>query len=531
MIVGKFEDVRTFYEQALEIRNTDRLFASDEEQKYEAQIDALIWCEISRAWRYLGNSEKARESVNRGEQVLVDANVPAGPAWARVRYQQGHTLWLEGNLTEALAMANEALQRFNAAAAQLQKSKTLLPLTQAQRILDGDSVGFGRVYMLLAGIEATLGKSTEALSHLDKALGIFEQNDIKREIAIVCSNQGDIYLKKSEYDQAQNVFHRARDIAEKIGDVPTGSIVLGNLGVLAVRLGNLLEAETWYQQALILVTQMNEPFYISLLHSYIATALIEQGKLNEAKPLLIQALRISRSKHISPCIGFALVALGHLRLIRALASNVQNHNSPGTQNGHPKKLFKHLLLRARTTLQHALTFDGLEADTVLNGQLLLAKIALLLGELENAHDLATKALEEACSSELVWLQARAEYLLGQTLMITGQKDTAETLFHQALATFADTGMRLEHARASQAYAETLLQTSKDAATREQALRYLQEARQAFEECGAALDLQMVEQVLASMKDGGSEVAAPGARADATFTELGAGGRGQERRGR
>lgn len=522
MILGKFEEARGFYEQVLEVRGKLAL-ASEEERQYEAQIEALIWCEISRAWRYLGNSEKAWESVNQGEHVLNETEVIAGPAWARVRYQQGHTFWLEGNLNAALTMGNEALKRFEVSPVQRKILGDASSYTQAQRILSGDPLGLGRVYTLLAGVEIFLGQSAKTLEHLNKALEIFEKNNVKSEIANICCNLADVHLRKSEYALARPLLIRSRELAEEIGHMLITSVALGNLGVLAIRLGNLTEAENWYRQALDFATQMNEPFYISLLHSYLATVLIEQEAFEDAESMLIQALKISRFQHISPCTGFALVALGHLRLVRAIANNVHAHSLSSTQKGHSKRFHK-LLLRARTTLQRALTFDGLEADTVLNGQLFLAKIALLLGELENAHDLATKALEEALSSELVWLQARAEYLLGQTLMITGQKDTAETLFRQALTTFASTGMRLEHARASQAYAESLLQTSRDAATREQALRYLQEARQTFEECGAALDLQMVERVLNS-PELARDATAPGARAGAPFTESGTGGRG------
>ena len=107
----------------------------------------------------------------------------------------------------------------------------------------------------------------------------------------------------------------------------------------------------------------------------------------------------------------------------------------------------------------ALTFDGLETDTMLNGQLLLARIALLLGETKKAYDLASKALADALASDLVWLQARAQCLLAQAMMALGQKESAEALFHQALTTFANTGMRLEHARTSQVYGVSLLECS------------------------------------------------------------------------
>ena len=139
---------------------------------------------------------------------------------------------------------------------------------------------------------------------------------------------------------------------------------------------------------------MNELYYVSLFHSYLATALIEQGKLEEAEPLIVQALKISRSRHISPCIGFALVALGHLRLARAFIQKAQNVRHT-TATGYSKKQFDHLLSRARTTLQHALTFDGLESDTTLHGQLLLAKIFLMLGETEKASESSKKSIRRS----------------------------------------------------------------------------------------------------------------------------------------
>ena len=496
MIVGKYEDARKFYESALAVRSQGRAYASAEERAYEAQIEALICCEIGQIWRYLGDRNKARESFKKGEEVLSGAGVIAGPAWARIRYQEGHTLWLEGNLSEALTMANEALTLSETLPAQTQVTGGQPLFTLTQRILNGDPINLGRMYLLVGTIEVASSQNTKAMQHLNIALNIFEQHDYQREIAIVCSNLGDIYLKKAEYGLAQTVFQRAFDIDKKIGDDPNTAVVLINLGVLAARLGKLVEAEDWYRQALTLTEQVSDLFYISLFSSYVATALIEQGKLDEAQPLLIQALKISRSKQISPCIGFALVALGQLRLARAL--DCESGLSRARRN-RPTRLFIHLLARARTTLRRALTFDGLEADTLLEGQLLLARIALLLGERENARELAMKALEQARASELVWLQARAQCLLGQALMAgerQEEREEAESYFRQALAIFARTGMRLEYARAALARASALLQISNASAPREQALEDVRAARQTFADCHAALDLRTADQLLA-----------------------------------
>lgn len=517
LIVGKFDEARTFYEQVLEVRNKC-IFVSGEEKKYEAQLRALIWCNIGKTWHYAGESDKARESFKHGEQELNEAAILAGPAWAMIRYEESYNCWRDGNLPEALSMANEALKVFENLVHQPEVSHRSF-LTRTQHTLNGDMVDLGRVYTLLALIEITTGRSIDGRGHLNAALKIYERYDQQREIAIVCSNLADLHLRKAEYSQARSVLMRSHDIAEKIGDAPIMSLVLINLGVLSARLGDLSQAESWYRQALVIAEQVNDLFYVSLFQSYIAIAFIDEGQLKEARGAIARSLKVIRSRRIAPCMGFAFAALGHLYLAYALTNEMENKKLVArTRSKHSSKLFTRFLLRARAILQRALAFDGLEADTILNSRLLLARISLLLDEMENAHDLATKALEEAHTSELVWLQARAEYQLGQTLMLAGQKETAESLFQSALTTFTNTGMRLEHARASQAYAETLLQTSKDSLTRDRALRSLQEAQQVFQECGAALDLQVIEYLL------NSSARMQSTGVGATFTESGISGR-------
>lgn len=495
MSEGKYEEARQFYERSLAFHTAQPTDVSLEQQQYEAQWQALLWCEISRTWRYLGENVKARESLHYGEQVLQYANVGTGPAWAKIRYQQGDICWLEGRLTEALTMGEEALQRFEALPELPQPARVFFPLTQSQRILHGDPLGVGRVYSLLAGIKATLGQSADALHNLRQALEIFEHNDIKREVANVCCNLGDLYLRTAEYEQAHLVLSRSQALAEEIGDASILSIALGNLGVLATRLGNIAEAEGWYRKAVELIAQTNELFYASLFRSYLAIALIEQGKLDEAEDSLTQALKISHILHIAPCAGFALIALGHFRFARALASRIPQRSVASVHKQRPTKPFEHLLQRAQVTLQHALTFHGLEADTLLHGQLLLARIALLLGEIEYARDLAAKALEKAQASELVWLQASAQSLLGQFYMLAGQQTQADEHFHRALATFTQTGMRLEYARTLYSYGTTLSQTKRDFAAQQQIAQYFREAHRLFQDCQADIDRQSVEQFL------------------------------------
>jgi len=155
-----------------------------------------------------------------------------------------------------------------------------------------------------------------------------------------------------------------------------------------------------------------------------------------------------------------------------------------------------LLMRAKKTLGRALALEGLEADTRTEGQLVLAQVYLLLGELEVARQQAIQAIEEAQRYELIWLLARSQRLLGDILVALGQQEQAVEYFEQAIETFHKCGMRLEWARALQSYGVSLLeQHSTGDASYEQGLKYLQDARQAFHDCNAALDLKMVERIL------------------------------------
>lgn len=493
LIVGKFEAARTAYEQELDLRATLTQHHA-EERAYEAQRQALLCCELGKVWHRLGESTQARASVTRGEELLRAAGVKAGPAWARIRYQQGHTCWLEGKLDEALDLAREALQRFQASQPLSPQTETPFLYTQAQRIMNGDPIGYGRVYMLLAGVEIFLGKSADALDHLNQALDVFEKNDIKRDTAIIYSNLGDIYLRKAEYTQAKDAFEQAIETTEKIGDIPSMSVALGNMGVLAARLGSLTEAENWHRQALDLVKTMSEPFYTSLFHSYVATALIEQGKLDEAQAPLVQALRISHAKQIAPCTGFALAALGRLRFSRALAADRPQHELDKEASQEVREHVDYLLCRARTTLQRALTYDGLEADVRLDAQLLLGRIALMLDESELARELAQAVLDEAVDGELIWLQARAHSLLGLIIAQLEGPPAALASFAKALEIFESTGMQLEYARALYAQATVLLE-HRVAARRRQGMSDLKTVRPIFKRCQAMLDLHIAEQLV------------------------------------
>jgi predicted ATPase len=497
-VQGDYTAARHYFEHALEVQNQHRLSVSDLDSQSEAQIEALLWCEIGRTWYDTGDNAHAQQCYSRGEQVLRKAGVAEGPTWANLHLQQSFVLWQEGNFEEARQTAHNALKIFeNVLGEQNRTATNAFHSTATRRTLAGDPTDLGRTHRLLAAIAATIGQSTAALEHLNTALAIFEQYDRQQEIALICGNMGDVYLRIGEHNLAQATLRRSLSIAERVGDTSIMSVAFGNLGILAARFGDLPEAEAYYKQALVLAEQVNDPVYVSLWHAYLTIVMQEQGKMNEATISLHQALRISRAMHFTPCIGVALVILGQLRLAQALAVQEPDGVSAGTMKQPSNSSYTRLLRRSRVPLLRALALEGLEAETRTEGQLAMARVAFLLGEIDEARRQALLVMNQAQRYEQTWLLACVRRVLGSILSASGQQEPASEYFEQALEVFHQSGMRLEWARTLQSYGTALLeQHSPVESGYAQGLKYLQGASQTFRECNATLDLHLVDRELA-----------------------------------
>ena len=483
-VQGKAEEARHFYERVLDIRSKQHLSVLSSDARQEAQIQALLWCEIGRTWYGVGNSVQTRQSCKNAEQILRDANIVDGAVWAKIRLQQSYVSWQEGKYDDASYTAQEALSLFQNIV--LVKDNTIKDarFTHLMNTFAGDSVDVGRIHRLLAAITATTGHSIEALSHLNTALAIFEQYNRERDIAHVSCNLGDIYLKRSDHSLAQSTLRRSLGLAEKIGDVPLLCVVRGNLGVLGTRLGELAEAEDWFRKGIELAERINDPVYMSILHAYLSIVLQEQGKFIEARKSTYCSLQISRSMHIAPCIGLALVALGSIYTTQSI---IVEDDKERIQ----------LLRRAAIVLQRVLMLEEIEAETKTEGKLLLAQVALMLGELEVAQQQALQMLQEAKQYELTWLVARTQRVLGSIKAALQKQEQARQYFEQALRTFQKRGMYLEEARTLRERSAAMLQhEGVSADERRKALHDLHEAQRMFSERGAELDHQITERTLA-----------------------------------
>jgi tetratricopeptide (TPR) repeat protein len=487
-IQGKYEEARQLYQQTLHFRQQQLTTRNPEEYQREAQTQALLWCEIGRTWYDMGKNAQARECYCRGEEILRTAGIIAGAVWAYIRFRQAYAGWREANYSEARIMAREALNLFEEAFAGLaNEAENSSRSTFISRILAGDPISLARTHALLGMIANGAGRSTEALQEYTIALGMYERYDSRRDIAVVCCNLGDLQLRRSDYASAQAFFQRSLQVAEQIGDSPLVPFVLANLSLIEMRRGNLIEAESGLAQGIALTEHLNDAMHLSNWCTYQSSVLLDQGKLAEASHVLYRAWRIAKALHITPYIGFAQVVLGEIRIAQAMLMDIAESAD------QPAKKKIRTLERAKRILLSTIAIEGLEAETRTEGRVALGQAMLLLGEIEQAHNVATQALVEAQQFELTWLLARTQRLLGSIHAAQKQAAKAAAYFEQALAIFRSTGMLLECARTLQQYGELLVQC-KDG--NEKAIQhghaYLREARELFELCGAGLDLQIIK---------------------------------------
>ncbi len=187
-------------------------------------------------------------------------------------------------------------------------------------------------------------------------------------------------------------------------------------------------------------TKMNDLVYISLLQSYLSTILLDQGNIETSKNSLSRALAVGRALKFIPSIGVALVVLGQLRIAQAQVSNENNTNLLEI-NKHRSSV--QMLQKAKKSLKRALALDGLEAETRTEGQLALAQVTFLLGEIEAAWQQTLLVIEETNRFEQTWLLACAQRLLGCILAAQNRHEDAAANFEKSLEILKLCGMRLE----------------------------------------------------------------------------------------
>jgi tetratricopeptide (TPR) repeat protein len=364
----------------------------------------------------------------------------------------------------------------------------------------GDPLDIGYVHEQLGVVAASVGHLSEALKHMHTALSIYERRVLVSEIARLCGNLGNIYIIKGEHASARMYLQRSLDLAERTGDLPNMAFVTNNLGEVAHRSGNLVEAETWFQRSLAHAERINDREHISWCCVDLAAVQRDLGKLQEARASIQRAITTGRAIKSPRCTRYALVALGDLRIIEAIIASTERPKEADASR--PSVAWQRLLLRAKSTLRRATSLEGLEAEPMIGGKLLLATAHFLLNDLETARQIVVQTMAEAQQHETTRAIGRAHRLLGRILAAQRQDELADAHYEQAMQIFRERELRLDYARTLQGYGTALVQRSgpgtqysAERATYRRGLDYLRQARAIFTDCQAIIDRAWAEHVL------------------------------------
>jgi DNA-binding SARP family transcriptional activator len=514
---GNYQESREQYTRVFDLHTAQHVdvsnFATPAEfeawREEEAQIQGILLRSIGRGYGYTGDYQMAHECARRGKEVLREAGITTGPAWGCLQQMDGTIYWLEGNFDEARRHTLDALNfhrtvRRNSPASRPRAGehnrKERVParlMIRSRRALFGDPLELGRAHETLGVIAASSAQYNEALQHLSTALAIFEEHDMVGAMSQTCGNLGAVHAMKAENEIAMTYFKRALDLTERTGDIPSKTFVTGNLGDVAARNGKLQEAEEWLQNSLVLAERISDREHISWCLATLGIVQQDLGNSREALESIRRALVIGRQVKSTVRVGFALVAMADWRTIQVLRNSqrdAERLRSPAARRS---------LRSAKAAVERALALEGTDAETQCTGQIALAHISYLLGDLEQAYQQASQALEATRQGEIVQLNGRSHRILGEIQATMNLEQEAEASFSQALQVFQKYGLLLDYARALQRYGEWQIRRSVQTTNKgyqttlhQQGLDYLHEARDIFETAKASIDLQWVERLLA-----------------------------------
>ena len=116
-------------------------------------------------------------------------------------------------------------------------SDTLLSFTyleQAKQVAEyqNDTKALGRYYKILGKIHARSGSYEKALLHYDRALAYFNEAEDHLNFFITIKQKGNVYLFKSDYTQAMNLYQTALDYFKRNNRTMGVSHCLNNMGII-----------------------------------------------------------------------------------------------------------------------------------------------------------------------------------------------------------------------------------------------------------------------------------------------------------
>lgn len=251
-------------------------------------------------------------------------------------------------------------------------------------------------------------------------------------------------------------YEEALDIFERLGDMAGVALVSNNLGGEAYFEGRWDLAVQAYQRSLEAELRNGNDVAAAIPAGNIAEVLISQGRLDEAEPLLVDAIRVMRASGY-PAAGFFETELARLHIHRgdyaAAEALLDRITAEGLATDEPASVLNAAIQRADSVLRQGNVTDALslldqiteragEMAEVLAPVLgrLRAAALVSLGRSAEAVEQVDLALEHARRQGLLYDQA---LLLAQrhAMLVAGGRATDDDDLAEAQRLFATLGIR------------------------------------------------------------------------------------------
>lgn len=438
------------------------------------EAKALILQAIGVAYRL---TNKPQEALNYYQQSL-DINRRLGQKWGILASlsEMAQIYSLLGNSDKVLASLNQTLSLEQEIGAKKEAGDTLIDLgnfyndrgrhDQALQMykeslqIQRDSGDENYQALCLNNIGNTYflkGQYQDALTYFQQALSLREKLKVTGAIAGTVESLAETNVRLNQYDQAAGLFLRALDLYRSAGDERGAAAGSGHLATLFIYEGRYGAAVKSSEDAVKTFRDLKEksPVMAELLNGY-GDALAEAGRLDEAQKVLEEALGLARELNSQDVVGEVLADQAKVALYRgdfnsAQALYTQSLNVASRTKDRETVLVSKIGMakvaaakgRAREAMA-SIKDLAQEADS-LGSTYLSAECAVDSGEaLVSAKDYATarQALEPALhASEKLGMRtvrARAHYILGTILRLSGNLSGASGEYQQALSLLEET---------------------------------------------------------------------------------------------
>ena len=212
----------------------------------------------------------------------------------------------EAKKREYFLRAGEAAQAHYSNAAAIDYYERVLPLVPGDQQIS--------VRLRLGQVLELVGRWTDAVEAYQRALDQAEQLGDRQAQARCHTAAGELFRKRSHYDEASHRLERAREIFEELNDAAGVGQVLHYAGSLSAHRGDLAAARTLYELSLSIRRELGDQPQIASLLSNLAIVARSQGNYSLARTLTEESLEIRRTLGDRRGIAVSLNNLGNVAL-------------------------------------------------------------------------------------------------------------------------------------------------------------------------------------------------------------------------